>query len=59
MRYAIDASKIERELNWKPSITFEEGLERTVDWYLENTEWIDEVTSGAYRDYYQKMYADR
>lgn len=59
LRYAIDASKIERELNWKPSITFEEGLERTVDWYLENTEWIDEVTSGAYRDYYQKMYADR
>lgn len=59
LRYAIDASKIERELNWKPSITFEEGLERTVDWYLENTEWIDEVTSGTYRDYYQKMYADR
>ncbi len=59
MRYAIDASKIEKELNWKPSLEFEEGLEKTVDWYLENEIWIDEVTSGAYQDYYDKMYKDR
>lgn len=59
MRYAIDASKIERELNWKPSVTFEEGLDKTVDWYLENSEWIDEVTSGAYKDYYESMYEGR
>ena len=59
MRYAIDASKLESELNWRPSITFEEGLEQTVDWYLANSEWIDEVTSGAYRDYYTNMYDGR
>ncbi len=56
LRYAIDASKIERELGWKPSITFEVGLERTVDWYLANTEWLDHVTSGAYRTYYDAQY---
>lgn len=56
MRYAIDASKLESELNWKPSITFEEGLENTVDWYLNNKEWVNNVTSGAYAEYYQKMY---
>ena len=55
-RYAIDASKIEKELGWKPSIKFEEGLEKTVDWYLENTEWVDRVTSGDYQAYYDKMY---
>lgn len=59
MRYAIDATKIERDLNWKPSVTFEEGLERTVDWYLENQDWIDSVTSGEYASYYQSMYASR
>jgi dTDP-glucose 4,6-dehydratase len=59
LRYAIDASKIERELGWRPSITFEEGLERTVDWYLANTEWLDRVTSGAYQQYYQQHYAKR
>lgn len=59
MRYAIDASKIESELNWKPSLKFEEGLEITVDWYLNNSTWIEEVTSGAYRDYYQNMYQNR
>lgn len=59
MRYAIDASKIEKELNWKPSVTFEEGLDKTVDWYLENTDWIDQVTSGTYKDYYESMYANR
>lgn len=59
LRYAIDASKIQRELGWKPSITFEQGLERTVDWYLANTEWLDHVTSGAYRRYYEAQYARR
>lgn len=56
LRYAIDASKLERELNWKPSVTFEEGLEKTVDWYLNNPEWVEAVTSGEYQNYYQKMY---
>lgn len=56
LRYAIDASKLENELGWKPSIQFEEGLEKTVDWYLENQEWVAEVTSGAYQHYYAKMY---
>jgi dTDP-glucose 4,6-dehydratase len=58
-RYAIDASKIERELGWKPSVTFEEGLAQTIDWYLENTRWLENVTSGNYRDYYQSMYENR
>lgn len=55
-RYAIDASKIGRELGWKPSVTFEEGLSQTIDWYLENTEWLKHVTSGEYQQYYQKQY---
>jgi len=59
MRYAIDASRIEAELGWKPSIEFAEGLARTVDWYLANTEWLDSVTSGAYASYYETMYANR
>lgn len=59
MRYAIDASKIEKDLNWKPSVTFEEGLDLTVDWYLENQSWIDSVTSGDYASYYQSMYESR
>jgi dTDP-glucose 4,6-dehydratase len=59
MRYAIDASKIEKELGWKPSLTFEEGLEKTVDWYLQNQEWLDNVTSGHYRQYYQDQYSNR
>lgn len=58
-RYAIDATKLEAELGWKPSLTFEEGLERTVDWYLANQDWVEKVTSGAYQDYYQHMYQDR
>ena len=58
-RYAIDASKLEEELGWTPSITFEEGLEKTVDWYLNNSEWINRITSGDYKEYYQKMYANR
>lgn len=58
LRYAIDSTKISRELGWKPSLTFEEGLEKTVDWYLENDEWLRHVTSGAYAEYYKKMYKD-
>ena len=56
MRYAIDATKLADELNWKPSVTFEEGLDKTIDWYLENKEWMNNITSGGYKDYYQKMY---
>lgn len=56
LRYAIDASKIEHELGWKPSLQFEEGLAKTVDWYLENAEWLNNVTSGSYQDYYTKHY---
>lgn len=59
LRYAIDATKLQRELGWVPSVTFEEGLETTVDWYLSNQAWLDEVTSGAYQHYYEKMYAGR
>ncbi len=59
LRYAIDATKLEKELGWKPSITFEKGLEDTVDWYLNNSEWVEKVTSGAYKDYYENMYSDR
>lgn len=55
-RYAIDASKIHEELGWKPSVTFEQGLEKTIDWYLQNEEWLKHVTSGAYREYYEKQY---
>ena len=55
-RYAIDATKLNKELSWKPSVTFEEGLEKTVDWYLKNEVWLNSVTSGAYQDYYTKMY---
>ena len=59
LRYAIDASKIMRELGWKPSLQFEEGISRTVDWYLDNKEWLQHVTSGAYQNYYQKQYQNR
>lgn len=59
MRYAIDASKLEAELNWKPSLEFEEGLDKTVDWYLANTEWIDQITSGSYKEYYANMYQNK
>ncbi len=57
LRYAIDASKINKELGWKPSVTFEEGLEKTVDWYLKNENWLNNVTSGEYQNYYKKQYA--
>lgn len=56
MRYAIDASKIEKDLGWTPSITFEEGLSKTIDWYLNNQEWLDGVTSGDYQKYYAEHY---
>jgi dTDP-glucose 4,6-dehydratase len=56
LRYAIDASKITKELGWKPSVTFEQGLQKTIDWYLENPEWLANVTSGDYQKYYDKQY---
>jgi len=55
-RYAIDATKIREQLGWEPSVTFEQGLELTVDWYLTNAEWLEQVTSGAYREYYKEHY---
>lgn len=58
-RYAIDASKINKELGWKPTVTFEQGLEETIDWYLNNQEWLEQVTSGAYQQYYETMYTRR
>lgn len=58
LRYAIDASKINKELGWKPSVTFEQGLEKTVNWYLENQTWLNNITSGAYASYYEKQYAN-
>jgi dTDP-glucose 4,6-dehydratase len=57
LRYAIDASKINKELGWKPSVTFEQGLERTVNWYLNNEPWLKNVTSGEYANYYKKQYS--
>ena len=56
LRYAIDSSKLKDELGWKPSLQFEEGVEKTIKWYLENEEWLDNVTSGDYQEYYKKMY---
>ncbi|MCK7532978.1 MAG: GDP-mannose 4,6-dehydratase [Marinilabiliales bacterium] len=59
MRYAIDSSKIQKELGWKPSLQFAEGLEKTVDWYLQNEEWLNHILSGDYEKYYQKQYHKR
>ena len=59
LRYAIDSSKLQRELGWEPSLQFEEGIEKTVCWYLDNQEWMDRVTSGDYQKYYDDMYANR
>ena len=56
LRYAIDANKINKELGWKPSVTFEEGLSKTIDWYLSNKQWLENTTSGKYLEYYNKMY---
>lgn len=58
LRYAIDSSKLKNELGWEPSLQFEEGIEKTVRWYLDNEEWMDNVTSGEYQKYYQDMYGD-
>ncbi|MCC6683958.1 MAG: dTDP-glucose 4,6-dehydratase [Bacteroidia bacterium] len=59
LRYAIDANKIMNELGWKPSLQFEEGIEKTIDWYLTNQQWLDDVTSGSYLKYYEAMYVGR
>lgn len=59
MRYAIDSSKLQRELGWEPSLQFEEGIEKTVKWYLENQAWMDNITSGEYEKYYEEMYKNR
>jgi dTDP-glucose 4,6-dehydratase len=57
LRYAIDSSKLQHDLGWKPSLQFEEGLEKTVDWYLANEEWLQQVTSGDYKKYYEVQYS--
>ena len=57
LRYAIDASKIYNELGWKPSVTFEEGLSKTIDWYIDNIQWLKSVVDGSYKDYYTNQYA--
>ena len=59
MRYAIDAAKIKEELGWEPSVTFEQGMDKTIDWYLANEEWMENITSGAYMDYYKNQYINR
>lgn len=59
MRYANDASKLQNELGWKPSLQFEEGIEKTIDWYLNNEDWLNNVTSGAYQNYYEQQYEKR
>ncbi len=59
LRYAIDSSKLKEELGWEPSLQFEEGIEKTVRWYLDNQAWLDNITSGAYADYYERMYSGR
>ena len=58
LRYAIDASKINKELGWRPTVTFEEGLSETIDWYLKNEEWLNNVTSGKYQNYYKEQYKE-
>jgi dTDP-glucose 4,6-dehydratase len=58
-RYAIDASKIKKELGWQPAMTFEQGIRKTVDWYLEHKEWVSGVLDGSYQDYYQRMYGEK
>ena len=59
LRYAIDASKLQSELGWEPSVTFEQGLEKTVEWYLANEKWLDNILSGDYEKYYANQYSDR
>ena len=57
-RYAIDSTKLQKELGWEPSLQFEEGIEKTVKWYIDNEEWLENVTSGDYQRYYEKMYGE-
>lgn len=59
LRYAIDSSLLKNELGWEPSLQFEEGLEKTIRWYLDNKAWVHRITSGDYKEYYNKMYANR
>jgi dTDP-glucose 4,6-dehydratase len=59
LRYAIDATKLKNELGWEPSLQFEEGIEKTIDWYLDNEEWLKNVTSGDYQKYYEEQYVRR
>ena len=59
LRYAIDSSKLQQELGWKPSVTFEQGLAMTVDWYLANEKWLNAIISGDYSKYYEEMYGSR
>ncbi|HQJ21558.1 MAG TPA: GDP-mannose 4,6-dehydratase, partial [Bacteroidales bacterium] len=59
LRYAIDSSKLRKELGWEPATGFEEGLEKTIDWYLSNTKWLENVLSGEYEKYYERMYLNR
>ena len=59
LRYAIDSRKLKRELGWQPSLQFEEGIEKTVRWYLENQAWLENISSGKYQNYYESMYGSR
>ena len=59
LRYAIDSTKLQKELGWEPSLQFEEGIEKTVRWYLNNQAWMDRITSGEYEKYYEEMYKGR
>ena len=59
LRYAIDSTKLKKELGWEPSLQFEEGTKKTVKWYLENTEWLNNITSGEYNKYYKEMYSQK
>ena len=59
VRYDIDSTKLQKELGWEPSLQFEEGIEKTVKWYLENEAWMDNITSGEYEKYYESMYSNR
>ena len=59
LRYAIDSTKLQKELGWESSLQFEEGIEKTVRWYLDNQDWMDHITSGDYQRYYEEMYQGR
>jgi dTDP-glucose 4,6-dehydratase len=59
LRYAIDANKIMKELGWEPSLQFEEGLDKTIDWYLAKSSWMEEINSGAYKQYYESQYESK